>query len=164
MNKRLLIAGLVIIALAGILFHVVNTEPVREPRSIVPFETVSQRVYSGHPERASYIIDNEEEWQGLWQKITGKIIPQPALPEVDFESYMLLAHFMGQRMSGGYGVEFVIVLGVGEKIKVVILEISPGPDCGVTAALTASYHVVQIPRTEKEIEFTIAEATRICSS
>jgi len=166
MNKRLLIVGLVIIALIGTVLYIINTEPTRKSRFMVRFETktISQGAYSGHPEQASYIIDNQEDWQELWQKITAKTWPAPALPEVDFDNYMLLARFMGERTSGGYRVEFVVVLEAEEKVYAAVLETSPGPDCLVTAAMTQPYHVVQIPRTKKEIVFNILETVRRCST
>lgn len=164
MNKKLLIAGLIIIALVGLALNITSKELARELRFVVPFETISQGSYSGHPERASYVIDNQEDWQELWQKITAKTFPQPPLPEIDFGNHMLLARFMGQRTSGGYVVQFIIILEEEEKIKAVALEVSPGPGCIVTQAITEPYQMIQIPRTGKEIRFTIKEATRRCLS
>jgi|GEM_PF-1286423 len=155
-----------VVALILAAFYLVDTRLEclsREPRFIVPFETVSQGTYSGHPEVNNYIIDNREDWKNLWQKITAKTWPSPPLPEVNFNKDMLLARFMGERTSGGYRVEFLVVIEAEEKVYITAIEVSPGPDCGVTAAMTQPYHVVQIPRTEKEIVFNIIETVRRCS-
>jgi hypothetical protein len=65
---------------------------------------------------------------------------------------IVIAVFMGTRMSGGYSVK---ITGVeqNDKVTVKVKESSPPPDAMVTMALTSPYHVVVVPKSDKPVEF-----------
>jgi hypothetical protein len=48
------------------------------------------------------------------------------------------------------------------RLRVVVRETSPGPMCGVTAALTAPVHMVRVPRSDGAPVFIEQATTRSC--
>jgi len=128
----------------------------------VNFQTVIKSQSSGHQFQASYLIGNQEQWNILWSKIRAGTIPREPPPEVDFNRYILLAHFMGARPSSGYEVEFVELFERGNKLYVRVLEIHPGPNCLTLTVITRPFHAIKVPRTEKQIEFMVFRTIRDC--
>ena len=47
--------------------------------------------YSGIKESLQKVITTNEEWQQLWKKHVSVIVPQPPVPEVDFENNVVVA-------------------------------------------------------------------------
>lgn len=91
-------------------------------------------------------------WQAVWADMMGNVVPVPEAPKVDFARHQVVAAFMGQRNTGGYSIKITRV-EAGERIVVHVKESSPPPDAMVTMALTAPYHTVVIPRSDKPVEF-----------
>ena len=126
------------------------------------FETVAQEASSGHDEAKNYVITDEAGWLGVWEKITSNQFPQSPPPAIDFENNVLIGVFMGQRSSGGYGVEITKVVDQGGSVDVQYTEYSPGRTCIVTQALTAPYHVIKIAKTNAPVQFTANRTTVAC--
>jgi hypothetical protein len=99
--------------------------------------------------KEQYVIKNEEGFKKLWQDINAVI----ELPEVDFSKEMVIAVFMGEKPTGGYGIEVTSVYEYRDKITVNVKEKEPGPDEIVTQALTYPYHIVTTKSIDKEVVF-----------
>jgi hypothetical protein len=98
------------------------------------------------------IARDVESWQSLWKTMRGKSIPLPELPEVDFQKHMVIGVFMGSRPTGGYSVHITRIMKKDTMI-VSVRETAPGPGDLVSMALTAPYHVVVVPRSDKPVAF-----------
>ena len=162
MKNKLLIILVVVIVASTVLVTMVEEADLEPEPGAITFEIIVDAWHGGYSEQISSVIRNEGDWNRLWQEVTATIVPPPSAPEVDFDKYILLAHFMGQRPSGGYAVEFTEVFVEEEKIYVTIQEISPGLECGAVAVITNPYQIIQIPKTEKEIEFIVKEIIKEC--
>ena len=104
------------------------------------------------PERI--VIRDIEAWRSTWNKIYERHSPVPALPEIDFSKQAVIVAALGQRSSGGYTiiVESASVNDAGG-LNVVVRSISPGSNCGTTAALTQPADVAKIPNSYTAVQF-----------
>ena len=120
--------------------------------SNVNFEVIEKGFNSGHSEKKNYVVDNEDEWGDLWNKVNSIVIPQPELPDVDFNNEIVIAVFQGEKPTGGYSIEIIKIVE-DNKIIVFYKEFSPEPGDFVTQALTQPYHIVKIKKSDKEVVF-----------
>lgn len=107
------------------------------------FETLDLGHYCTHRERGDYIIQTQEEWEDLWQR-TYSSSSEPL--EIDFKSHIVIAVYMGERVTGGYHIEITSIEESGVFRWVNIRETNPSPTDLVTMALTQPYHLVKIRR------------------
>jgi hypothetical protein len=119
----------------------------------VPIIKQWQGAYSAQDKPKREIVRDVKGWESLWRAMKGKRVPLPELPEVDFQKHMVIGAFMGSRSTGGYSVH-ITRIEQNDKIVVTVRETAPGPGDMVTMALTAPYHVVLVPHSEKPVEFT----------
>jgi hypothetical protein len=122
-----------------------------ERRSIP--EPATGHVDTGISERQRIVVRDAATWAQLWRTITSGYSPPPPVPEVDFDSEMAIVAAMGTRPSGGYSIHIDEVREAGEQLHVVVREVSPGPDCLVSAALTAPVIAVRVARRDGPVTF-----------
>lgn len=119
------------------------------------FETIDSGKYCGHRTAGQYVIRDNAEWQNLWGKVNSDKIPQPEAPVVNFKEQMVLGVFLGEKNSGGYGIEISSIQETDSCLEVYIKEEAPQPGGAYTTALTQPYHLVKLPLTGKEVMFMI---------
>lgn len=157
---------LVTIVLAGRVPEWRGVPPEAVPQGIAirhfPEEVQQQfRFNSGIREPRNLVIRNEGEWLGQWRRITSRRSPS-ALPEVDFGRDMLLLAALGTKPTGGYGITIRRVVDLGDALEVHVVRTSPGPRCGVTAALTEPVDIVLVPATDKRVRWVAHDMVRDC--
>jgi hypothetical protein len=81
-------------------------------------EVLLDGTYSGIRGPLQKVITNKEEWQELWKKHVSVIVPQPPVPDVDFDSFVIAAIFAGEKNTSGYQVKIKEVLPVGNNVNV----------------------------------------------
>jgi hypothetical protein len=118
------------------------------PNNTVTLKIVKQwqDVYSGVKQKETLFIDNQEEWEKLWRIHTINMNPSPLLPEVDFKENTVIAVFMGEKKSTGYGIHITRVDDTGTKLYVALEELIPGKGSAVAEKVTQPYHIVVVPR------------------
>jgi hypothetical protein len=95
-------------------------------------------------------VKDDAAWQALWQEHAGS---DKVRPTVDFTKEMVLGAFAGEHLTAGYVVTIQNMQPRDNQILVNVREASPGPG-GVTAqVLTTPFHLVRVPRQDKEIVF-----------
>ena len=109
---------------------------------------VAHGATSGITDQRLVIARDAETWSQLWAEHARLNLPTPPAPEVDFEERMVVAFFLGQRSSGGYGATIESCNATAAGMRIVVHESAPDPDAVVTTALTAPYHIVSVPRSE----------------
>lgn len=98
-------------------------------------------------ERASFrLIRDEAELRTLWNQVHGAQLNPPPLPLFDFGRETVLAVLMGQRPTGGYGVEVRDVTLEGGDLFVDVILREPAPDAITTSALTSPWALVRVLR------------------
>lgn len=148
--------ALVLVLLAGIYLYPINVE--RQNASSINFITVNKGPGSNSLENQSIIARNQQQLDSLWSLMATDDLP----PEVDFNNDMLIAVFQGQKPTGGYSTEIVVIEEFPDKIQVGVVEKSPGENCAVTLAATSPFHIVKIPKTDKPIEFNYSQVVDYC--
>ncbi len=118
----------------------------------VPIVEQWSGAYSAQHAASRVVVRDTEGWKQLWRAMHGRRSPMPKVPEVHFRKHMVIGVFMGTRPTGGYSISITRVVQ-NEKTVVSVREQAPGPGDMVTMALTAPYHVVVVPQSEKPIEF-----------
>lgn len=118
---------------------------------------------SGISERQRLVIDDVESWATFWTRLHANISPEPPAPIVDFGNRVVVAATMGQRATGGYAIRIEEITRVGDDLRVVVLETSPGPKCLTTQAFSAPATAVTVPRPAEHVDFVEEAETRDCS-
>ena len=135
-----------------------------EYRSYVPIRDFSNT--AGPDKRLLTLINTEAEWKSLWTSMEPRMSrdmsqtkPHP-LPRIDFSRYSLLVAALGE--NGALSVSIQSVHRIGNRIRVSLIALSPGPGCVVTMNVTYPIALALIARTEKPVDFDITNALVRC--
>jgi hypothetical protein len=135
-----------------------TAESARPPElAILPY-----RISSGLTERERLVVRDQRSWDALWSRIRGSHRPTTAPPAVSFAREMLVVTSMGTQRTGGYIVTIDSVAARGARLFVYLRERSPGPRCGVTAALTAPVALARVERSDLPVSFVSESVVRDC--
>lgn len=128
-------------------------------------EALLEAQQSGFDGPRRELIRDAETWRSAWSTAHAGREPVPPVPEVDFSSGSVVLAAMGRRATGGYEVIVAEVRRTEEALAVTVREVSPGPGCMVTQALTSPAVAVRIPvagAAAPEATFEVVEETRNC--
>jgi hypothetical protein len=109
--------------------------------------------YDGPHEPIQRVAKTEAEWRSLWQ-LTGNEPPV----KLDPEKEMGVGIFLGERFTGGYGVDVRSITEEDGNAVVEYEEYKPSSDMIVTQALTYPYKIQIFPKTDKNVIFRKVEA------
>lgn len=112
------------------------------------FQTVAQRAMSGINTKEDHVVTDDKQWSSLWAKIHSDESMVPNMPQIDFSTGTLLAVFMGEKNTGGFGIEIKEVIDTGKQIVALVEEITPQEGGMVTMAFTSPYHIVKVENPE----------------
>jgi hypothetical protein len=126
-------------------------------------EPYSFEYSSGLDAPARVVVRDLQTWQSLWAQIYRRHGAAPPLPTIDFSREMIIVAALGSRASGGYGIIIDGASWQGSGIAVTVRSISPGPRCGVTAALTQPVDIARMPRRDGEVRFVERAEVSDCS-
>lgn len=147
---RMLIMTMVIIA---------SCNSAKQKRnSDMAFEIIKQHAVGGMISKDFVVVKERGEFTELFKGIYKEQNGNAQIPEINFNDYMVIALFMGEKTTGGYKITVVGVEETNKNVVVTYKETQPGPNDMVTMALTQPYCIIKIPRTTKSIVFQ--EATK----
>lgn len=126
------------------------------------FQTIDKGYHSGHENPAYYVINDAAEWADIWNQHVQIFFPQSPPPEVDFSNTTIIAVFMGQFNTGGYGIEVKEIVDTGPSVVVEVEKTYPCKGCVVTLALSQPYHIVKVDKIYKHVTFETFERTIEC--
>lgn len=113
------------------------------------YETISKRIYSGHEQEINLVINNTQDWRGIWEYIIDNRVKPLPLPEIDFERYILLAMFSGVGPSNReIGITRII-----EHENMVEVFVMRGETSGCSRCKLNPHHIVKIKKENKTIIF-----------
>ncbi len=164
MDKKVIIAIVAIVALlvvGGAVAYFMRT-PVTRLGDVVPFETVKKDFHGGVEAGENVAVTGEAEWTTLWNQMAANITPKPPVPAIDFSKEMVIGVFLGIKPTGGYSIEVTRIAESADRITVYVREVSPGPNCRVTEALTNPYHIVKIETSSKQVDFSVTKDVTEC--
>lgn len=129
------------------------TSNFKPQTSNLNFTTISKGFYSSYTEKASIVINDAEAWADVWNNTTANLVPQPALPEVDFSKETIIAVFLGVKSTSGYEIKITEIKEEQGKVFVYVKESEPKPRAMVATVLTYPYHIVKTEKITKDVEF-----------
>jgi hypothetical protein len=134
------------------------------PLEPVPLHTVAKDdgAASRLTDRAGLVIRGERRWKRTWRELKATIEPRPRRPRIDFTRHMLLVAVQGRRPSGGHAATITGVGDTGGRLIVDVDDVSPGPGCMTTGAMTSPYHVVRVRRSRDPVSFQRHPVERDC--
>lgn len=113
------------------------------------------------------LIKSQQEWEDYFYSTMAAITyPQgkaPVAPEMDFNNFQVIAGGLGLRSSGGYNLAIDNVRQFGGVTYIHVLDISPGPGCLVTTALTYPSITVMVKKTETPIRYSVSSLISPCA-
>lgn len=110
------------------------------------------------------VIDNESDFATVWEDLysydynTGP----PSVPEVNFNSLMVIVVARGLMSNGGYGIKIADYSNDGTNVIVMVTHINAGSSCIVADVLQNPFHIILVPLSDSEVEFVIKEETYDC--
>jgi PrcB C-terminal len=127
---------------------------------VEPIEVGGQSAVEGHDMRFRIIAD-AAELAHTYGEIHGGQTPQPSPPAVDFRHSLILAAFLGQRPTAGYGIELGparhTVEDSGPWLEVTVTTRRPPPGAITAQVITSPYCLVRVPRGEyRRVRFLAA--------
>ncbi len=137
------------------------SEPGQEPRNL-ELATIKKGSLSGHTDRRNYVIGDEKDWAELWDKMYPDKASRPALPDIDFSKYIVLAAFEGEKSTAGYDFEIQKAVETSSKVDVLIKETVPSSECYVSQNLVQPFHIVKIASSQKVIVFDLRTEIKKC--
>ena len=123
----------------------------------IPFVNIDRGTRSGIREQKLVVSRRAADWRDLWiAHRSGAVTPQDP-PIVDFEKEMVLAIFLGEKLTGGYRSEIV---SVGEdrasgQLRVVWRQFKPPAGAITTQALTQPFHIVKVQKNDLPLTFVM---------
>lgn len=125
----------------------------------ISYEVLLEGTYSGIREPLQKIISTNEEWEELWKKHVSIIVPQPPVPEVDFQNYVVAAIFQGEKNKSGYQVRLKEVVPQGKDIIVRYKLVEPPENSFSLMVLTQPFLLLKLPKPEGTVQLTQQQAT-----
>eukprot|EP00418_Pyrodinium_bahamense_P075960 CAMPEP_0179063408 /NCGR_PEP_ID=MMETSP0796-20121207/27419_1 /TAXON_ID=73915 /ORGANISM="Pyrodinium bahamense, Strain pbaha01" /LENGTH=201 /DNA_ID=CAMNT_0020760327 /DNA_START=58 /DNA_END=663 /DNA_ORIENTATION=- len=118
------------------------------------FDTLECGFYSGISDALEVAVTSQDEWSSLWERHTSGQSPPPPLPDIPFNTDMVICVFCGERSSGGHSVAVKSIDSSGGGLSVVYEVSSPPPGAMTTCAVTQPHHIVRLQRTDLPVTFT----------
>jgi hypothetical protein len=112
--------------------------------SPIPFQTVARGSRSGIRESLQTVARSQIEWEALWQKHVSSQSNPPSLPAVDFSNEIVVAVFLGEKPTGGYGIEIISADPSDGPLTVSFNEKGPRSGDMQIQAFTQPFHIVRI--------------------
>jgi hypothetical protein len=109
----------------------------------VAFGTLDRGEDSGSSLQAPTVIADPSTWRTFWLEHAGS----RTLPDVDFDSDMVVVGIVGPREEAGDSVEVRRILQIDTGTRTEIVERVPGDFCSPAARTHVPYHIVVAPRT-----------------
>jgi hypothetical protein len=126
------------------------------------WETIASGTQATGVQGARYqLITNQDQLIGMWSQVHATQLQQPPLPRVDFQRETLVAIFLGQRSSGGYGVTVRRVSVEGNDLYLDSEFREPAAGAITTQALTSPWTLVRVLRGGFEVAWVrdVADGT-----
>lgn len=123
------------------------------------FSTIRKSANSAQKTPATYALYGEDELRTIWEGA----FDGESIPNVDFSKYMVVAAFLGNRSTGGYGIEVTEVKETTDELFITIQETIPGPSCNVSLGDTSPVHIIKLPRSDKTVTFVSASHVTSCN-
>jgi hypothetical protein len=113
---------------------------------IVNYEVIQQGTYSGKKDMVAQVITTQSDWEQLWKQHVSVLVPQPPVPEIDFETDAVVVIFAGEKKSGGYA---VVIKDVSAELNDIVVSYKltePQPGSFTIQAITQPYVILKMAK------------------
>lgn len=156
--------------LASVMISIACTgnQKVAEEDDMLPspsMQTLSKGNMAGmDSEGGEVIICDKNEFEEFWRNLGSDLLNEDAdIPEVDFDTFMVVGVFMGEQPSSGYDISIERVeQQAPDSLQLQVQKTEPGPDCMNMTVLTHPYHIIKINKTEAELSFSYDTEIKEC--
>lgn len=143
-----------------------SNDPHAVPIPLIRFRTdsIAFEFSSGVGQAQNFVIKDAAAWNDLWQRIYATQTPVPPLPDVDFNTQMVVASAIGGKPTGGYD---VLLTGAAQDTSGLVIAVratSPGAHCIVTQAFTQPIDIARLAKTGGDVRFEQTEQVVDCGS
>jgi len=149
------------IIFASLLFSLTACQETVEledgPDDVLAFEAIALGHQGATRDTVEVILRSQAELEEALKSVT----PLDAVPEVDFQQYMV-GLIAVPTESGGYIVEVKSVEQTGDEITVHYVLNVPAQDCITVQALSLPHQIVQIRRSEGNVTFVQERDRYLC--
>ena len=136
--------------------------PTPAEADTICFLRVLKAFQSSHADPEYLVINDNAQWQSLWQTLFSNRGDKPPLPEIDFTNRTIVAVFQGTQSSSGYEILIEEIVETENSLEVAVKAFAPGRKCGVLGTLTRPFDIVEIEKTEKQVVFHVKQKVRNC--
>lgn len=95
---------------------------------------------------AQVVAGDDAAWASLWADHQRGTLPPAPRPAVDFAAERVVALFLGDRPSSGFGVEVVSVAEIASGAAVEVSYVTTRPTGAAASVVTSPFHVVAVNR------------------
>ncbi|MBC7474753.1 MAG: protease complex subunit PrcB family protein [Candidatus Sericytochromatia bacterium] len=99
------------------------------------------------------VIDNESDFQQLWENHTGSKTNPLFLPKIDFDFKNVVAIFLGDRPTTGFSIDIDRIDESKDTMSIYLKENKPAEGTEVKAELTQPFLMIELKKTKKKIIF-----------
>ncbi|AWG26418.1 protease complex subunit PrcB family protein [Flavobacterium kingsejongi] len=135
------------LAVTLLLFSCNTGKKVVSNESAPEFKVLTVSEYKGKEKKMYEVIQNEAQLKALYAAVE-----DPEVPTIDFKKSRIVALFLGEKNSGGYGIAVDKVTEKDNVVWVTVKETKPAAGEMSTMAITRPFTIVKI-HTTKPIEF-----------
>ncbi len=124
---------------------------------------IDQGAYSSIETPMNVWIEDYATFSTLWEQMHKNQTPTLTAPEVDFSAQAVVASFMGMKPNGGHTARISLIAIQDGKAYVVVQQVSPGPDCFTTDAITYPFIMAAVNRSAiKDHQFIVQSSVNNC--
>lgn len=99
------------------------------------------------------VVRNADQWQALWARRAGLMVPTPPAPPHDFDGRQTVGVFLGARPNGCFGVEVTAVVRDARALVVRYREERPADGQYCTAEVTQPHALVWVLASSLPVRF-----------
>lgn len=120
----------------------------------VNYEILLEGTYSGIRQPIQRVITTQEQWEKLWKEHVSVLVPQPPVPEVDFENFVVVALFAGEKNTSGYQVKIKEVVPAQNNVLVRYKFIEPAQNSFTLQVITQPFVLLKIQKPQGTVQLT----------
>jgi hypothetical protein len=120
--------------------------------------TVAKGAVSGITETKQEIIRDATAWETIWRQHCRRAKPAEPPPDINFGTDMVIVATLGTRQTGGYAIEIASVEETEGLLRITVKRTAPPKGAMTIQVITAPFHMVTVPRSDRKPEFVVVEA------
>jgi hypothetical protein len=100
------------------------------------------------------VITDAKEWEDLWKKHVSVLVPQPPIPQIDFNDFVIVAIFSGEKRTSGYQIVLKYIAFEVDNVVVKYHETEPPENSFTLQVLTQPHIILKIEKPKGAVLLT----------